>query len=162
MDKRIQLQSDDIKRLDNRYFEVGHVRNLIYSIDNIADLIFANRALRCDIHAMRSLVRQFSEEANAWLDQVCEMSGTPLDERYLELIEIAKSHKEDVVHHLGDRISVCVNGQIYLGTLLAPNAVIVKRYEPGSTRLMSSHHDEPGEAQTQRPFQKRAPEHPAS
>lgn len=80
MDKRIQLQSDDIKRLEKRYFEDGHARTLIYRIDDIVDLIFANRALRCDIHAMRSLVRQFSEEANAWLDQVCEMSGTPLDE----------------------------------------------------------------------------------
>lgn len=73
MDKRIQLQSDDIKRLEKRYFEDGHARTLIYRIDDIADLIFANRALRCDIHAMRSLIRQFSEEANAWLDQVCEL-----------------------------------------------------------------------------------------
>lgn len=162
MDKRIQIQSDDLKRLEKLYFEDGHARTLIYRIDDMADLIFANRALRCDIHAMRSLIRQFSEDANAWLDQVCEMSGTPLDERYLEMIEIAKSHKEDIVHHLGDRIDICVNGQVYLGTLLAPNVVIVRRYEPGSTRLMSSRHDEPGEAQTQQPSQKQAPEHPAS
>lgn len=146
MDKRILLQSDEIKHLEMRYFDEGHVRNLIYSIDDIADLIFASRALRCDIHAMRSLIRQFSEEANAWLDQVCEMSDTPLDERYLEIIEIAKSHKEDIVHHLGDRIDICVNGQVYLGTLLAPNVVIVRRYEPGSTRLMPSRHDEPDDS----------------
>ncbi len=85
-----------------------------------------------------------------------------IDERHLEMMEIAKSHKEDIVHHLGDRISVCVNGQIYLGTLFAPNAVIVKRYEPGSTRLMSSRHDEPDGVQIQQPSQKKAPEHPAS
>lgn len=143
---RIELDLQDRKELRQRlYGDEDGMYGINRSIDDIVDLIMQNRALDCDIDTMRSLIRKFSEEANAWLDQVCEMSGTPSDERYLEMIEIAKSHKEDIVHHLGDRIDICVNGQVYLGTLLAPNAVIVRRYEPGSTRLMSSRHDEPDE-----------------
>ena len=106
-------------------------------------------------------LQKLNAELGDKITKLCEI-GCGIDERYLEIMEIAKSHKEDIVHHLGDRINVCVNGQVYLGTLLAPNAVIVRRYEPGSTRLMSSRHDEPDEEQPQRPSQKRAPEHPAS
>ena len=39
MDKRIQLQSDDIKRLEKRYFEDGHARTLIYRIDDLAESV---------------------------------------------------------------------------------------------------------------------------
>jgi hypothetical protein len=71
---RIELDLQDRKELRQRlYGDEDGMYGINRSIDDIVDLIMQNRALDCDIDTMRSLIRKFAEEANAWLDQVSEL-----------------------------------------------------------------------------------------
>lgn len=70
---RIELDPQDRVELRKRFYrDDDGMYELNRGINDIFDLIMQNRALDCDIDTMRSLVRKFAEEANAWLDQVSE------------------------------------------------------------------------------------------